>query len=288
MALIFPEKETNNINQNKLSENLITINQATAETFIMALQDSLNEIEEFKGYVSTKIFNKFSELEKFENKTVELFNSLLDSTKELSKKINTKETYSDYLESQIENRDLSKQVLMMQSCLNKEKAEISIFIQDISKIIESTTTSINNKISELKNINDIIEENVKKIEEKFSSNYESITKKTVEQLDEYENKHDQTIIDLNKKLLDATSSSENAFKAKCDELITKYTEKCQSHLDKVQEASISFLTQCKTQNENLIKKVPSIEVKNSISKKDKLIFFVGFISIACSLASLIL
>lgn len=285
MALINTEKPVQK--NEKISENIVTVNQAIAESFIMSLQDSINEIEEFKEYVSTKLNNKFSELERFENTTINLFNSLLDSTKELSTKITTKESYSDYLEEQIKNRDLSKQVILLQQCLNKEKAEVSIFVQEISETINTAVINIENKISELRNVNDIIEENVKKIEEKFSSNYESITKKTIEQLEEFENKHDQSIMDLSKKLLDASSNNENTFKAKCEELITKYTEKCQSHLNTLQETSISFLTQCKTQNENLVKQIPSIEVKNSVSKKDKILFITAVVSIACSLASLI-
>lgn len=285
MALINTEKPVQK--NEKISENIVTVSQATAENFIMSLQDSINEIEEFKEYVSTKLNNKFSELERFENTTINLFNSLLDSTKELSTKITTKESYSDYLEEQIKNRDLSKQVILLQQCLNKEKAEVSIFVQEISETINTAVINIENKISELRNVNDIIEENVKKIEEKFSSNYESITKKTIEQLEEFENKHDQSIMDLSKKLLDASSNNENTFKAKCEELITKYTEKCQSHLNTLQETSISFLTQCKTQNENLVKQIPSIEVKNSVSKKDKILFITAVVSIACSLASLI-
>lgn len=285
MALINTEKPVQK--NEKISENIVTVNQAIAENFIMSLQDSINEIEEFKEYVSTKLNNKFSELERFENTTINLFNSLLDSTKELSTKITTKESYSDYLEEQIKNRDLSKQVILLQQCLNKEKAEVSIFVQEISETINTAVINIENKISELRNVNDIIEENVKKIEEKFSSNYESITKKTIEQLEEFENKHDQSIMDLSKKLLDASSNNENTFKAKCEELITKYTEKCQSHLNTLQETSISFLTQCKTQNENLVKQIPSIEVKNSVSKKDKILFITAVVSIACSLASLI-
>ena len=285
MALINTEKPVQK--NEKISENIVTVSQATAENFIMSLQDSINEIEEFKEYVSTKLNNKFSELERFENETINLFNSLLDSTKELSTKITTKESYSDYLEEQIKNKDLSKQVILLQQCLNKEKAEVSIFVQEISETINTAVINIENKISELRNVNDIIEENVKKIEEKFSSNYESITKKTIEQLEEFENKHDQSIMDLSKKLLDASSNNENTFKAKCEELITKYTEKCQSHLNTLQETSISFLTQCKTQNENLVKQIPSIEVKNSVSKKDKILFITAVVSIACSLASLI-
>lgn len=286
MALINTEKPVQK--NEKISENIVTVRQATAENFIMSLQDSINEIEEFKEYVSTKLNNKFSELERFENTTINLFNSLLDSTKELSTKITTKESYSDYLEEQIKNRDLSKQVILLQQCLNKEKAEVSIFVQEISETINTAVINIENKISELRNVNDIIEENVKKIEEKFSSNYESITKKTIEQLEEFENKHDQSIMDLSKKLLDASSNNENTFKAKCEELITKYTEKCQSHLNTLQETSISFLTQCKTQNENLVKRIPSIEMKKSITKKDKIFFITAFISIVCSVTSFIL
>lgn len=289
MALINTEKQqTNNKNTGNITEKIVTVSQVTAENFIAALQDSINEIEEFKDYVSQKLFNKFSELEKFENTTINLFNSLLDSTKELASKIDTKESYSDYLEEQIKNRDLSKQLILMEQCLNKEKAEISIFIKNISKTIETTVMTINDKVSELKNVNGIIEENVKKIEEKFSSNYESITKKTTEKLEEFENKHDESINELSKKLLDAATNNENTFKARCEDLITTYTEKCQSHLNKVQDASISFLTQCKTQNENLVKKIPAIEKKQSMNKKE-MIFFVGILtSIICSLANLVL
>ena len=262
MALINTEKPVQK--NEKISENIVTVSQATAENFIMSLQDSINEIEEFKEYVSTKLNNKFSELERFENETINLFNSLLDSTKELSTKITTKESYSDYLEEQIKNRDLSKQVILLQQCLNKEKAEVSIFVQEISETINTSVINIESKISE------------------------SITKKTIEQLEEFENKHDQSIMDLSKKLLDASSNNENTFKAKCEELITKYTEKCQSHLNTLQETSISFLTQCKTQNENLVKKIPAIEKKQSMKKKE-MIFFVGILtSIICSLANLVL
>ena len=165
MALINTEKQqTNNKNTGNITEKIVTVSQVTAENFIAALQDSINEIEEFKDYVSQKLFNKFSELEKFENTTINLFNSLLDSTKELASKIDTKESYSDYLEEQIKNRDLSKQLILMEQCLNKEKAEISIFIKNISKTIETTVMTINDKVSELKNVNGIIEENVKKID----------------------------------------------------------------------------------------------------------------------------
>ncbi len=250
------------------SGSMLTINKAEAENFLLAMQECVGDIEEQKVLVEKLIENKHDELEHFQSDTIKKFNMLIEATTELSEKIKATESYEKYLEERCKNANLSQDVALLEQQLQKEKAEVSIFIRDITNIVTMKLGEIENVVGALKSADSIIEEKIKQFKEEMDKSSGAYEKKANDTLDETSN-HIQTVAE----------SQFAGLKADCNELLKSYTQKCREHLDTVKKQSLDFLKQCEVENKKLIEKVP--EVANSkISKKDIAIYAMAGVSIA--------
>lgn len=262
------DKKVNFPEQNQ--DSFITVNQAEAKQFLQALADSLSEIDSFKEYISNNLTMKMRDIENFENTTISLFNSLVETASELKQKIEVAGNYENYLEERIKNANLSKEISLLELQLNKEKAEITLTLKEITETVKKSVFSIESKTSELKSANNIIEENI----QNFSS-------KTGDFFSDYVKKAETELEDIGNHLIAISENQQNLLKMNCEQFLKNYTEKCSNYLETMKTQSLNFLKECEDENKKLIKKVPYMGTK--ISKKDFIIYvfcaltFVGII-----------
>ncbi len=257
-------------------ESFVTINQAEAKRFLEGLSESLSEIDSFKEYVSNTLTMKLREIENFENSTVKTFNSLVDSVSELKENIKVAGNYEAYLEERISNANLNKEISMLELQLNKEKAEITIMLGEISETVRTSISKMETKVSELKSADILIEDSIQKFSDETHNSFSSYSK-------EAENKLEET----GTRLMAISENQQNAVKIKCEQFLKEYTEKCQSHLEIVKKQSLDFLKQCSDENKKLISKVPSV-ANGKISKKDIIIYIIAGLTFAGLLLNIFL
>lgn len=257
-------------------ESFVTINQAEAKRFLEGLSESLSEIDSFKEYVSNTLTMKLREIENFENSTVKTFNSLVDSVSELKENIKVAGNYEAYLEERISNANLNKEISMLELQLNKEKAEITIMLGEISETVRTSISKMETKVSELKSADTLIEDSIQKFSDETHNSFSSYSK-------EAENKLEET----GTRLMAISENQQNAVKIKCEQFLKEYTEKCQSHLEIVKKQSLDFLKQCSDENKKLISKVPSV-ANGKISKKDIIIYIIAGLTFAGLLLNIFL
>ena len=169
MALIqnFSNQKTENqLDKNTKAEEkpdarMITIPQAEAEKYLIALAETLDDVQDLKEVANSLITSKNSELEHFRDDTITKFNALIESTTELKEKLDTAESYENYLEERVKNANLSAEVAALEKQLQKEKMEVSIFIQTMTRSMDTCTAEIHAKITELKSADEIIKDSIK-------------------------------------------------------------------------------------------------------------------------------
>ena len=253
---------------------MITIPQANAENFLIGLAQTLNDVQDLKEIVNTLIDSKNTELDRFRDETITKFNALIDSTSSLKEKIDIAGTYEKYLEERIKNGNLASEVALLETQLQKEKAEISLFIREVTNKIDNCVIAIGNKIDELQSADDIIKKSIaefKEETEKVSSSYTEAA--------------DQKLAEISNQLLANSKNEYEILKGQADGMIKSYTEKCQVHLETVKKQSIDFLKQCELENKKLIESVPSVKDKK-FNKKDFIVYSLALTSFACMLAQL--
>ena len=255
--------------------NMVTIDRAKAEQFLLILEESIGDIEEQKALVDSLINSKNEELQSFQTETIEKFNSLIQATKELSEKIKATESYENYLAEKLENANLSKSVTMLEQQLQKEKAEISSFIIKTDNFITSKVNEILGTVSDLKTINEMVENQIQKFKEELQAE----SKKSIANAD-------NQLEEASKSLVNGANVQYESLKAECNAMIKSYTEKCQQHLETVKKQSIDFLKQCEIENKKLIEKVPAV-ADRKISKKDVIIYILAVVAITSSIVQFI-
>lgn len=276
MALIqnFSNQKTENqLDKNTKAEEkpdarMITIPQAEAEKYLIALAETLDDVQDLKEVANSLITSKNSELEHFRDDTITKFNALIESTTELKEKLDTAESYENYLEERVKNANLSAEVAALEKQLQKEKMEVSIFIQTMTRTMDTCIAEIHAKITELKSADEIIKDSIKEFKdetEKASTSY----------LNEAEKK----IAEVSTTLLANSKNEYEILKAQSSDMIKAYTEKCQAHLETIKKQSIDFLKQCAAENKKLIESVPGVKSKK-LSVKDMIIYGMSVIAIA--------
>lgn len=276
MALIqnFSNQKTENqLDKNTKAEEkpdarMITIPQAEAEKYLIALAETLDDVQDLKEVANSLITSKNSELEHFRDDTITKFNALIESTEVLKEKLDTAESYENYLEERVKNANLSAEVAALEKQLQKEKMEVSIFIQTMTRTMDTCTAEIHAKITELKSADEIIKDSIKEFKDETE-------KATTSYLNEAEKK----IAEVSTTLLANSKNEYEILKAQSSDMIKAYTEKCQAHLETIKKQSIDFLKQCAAENKKLIESVPGVKSKK-LSVKDMIIYGMSVVSIA--------
>lgn len=253
---------------------MVTIPQVNAENFLIGLAQTLSDVQDLKEIVNMLIDNKNTELDRFRDDTITKFNALIDSTTDLKEKIDIAGTYEKYLEERIKNGNLSSEIALLETQLQKEKAEISLFIREITNKIDTCVTSIQSKIDELKSADDIIKDSI-----------EEFKKETGKVLFSYTENADQKLAEISNQLLTNSKNEYEILKGQASGMINAYTEKCQTHLETIKKQSIDFLKQCEIENKKLIESVPSVKDKK-FNTKDFIVYGLAVMSFACMLAGL--
>lgn len=276
MALIqnFSNQKTENqLDKNTKAEEkpdarMITIPQAEAEKYLIALAETLDDVQDLKEVANSLITSKNSELEHFRDDTITKFNALIESTTELKEKLDTAESYENNLEERVKNANLSAEVAALEKQLQKEKMEVSIFIQTMTRTMDTCTAEIHAKITELKSADEIIKDSIKEFKDETE-------KATTSYLNEAEKK----IAEVSTTLLANSKNEYEILKAQSSDMIKAYTEKCQAHLETIKKQSIDFLKQCAAENKKLIESVPGVKSKK-LSVKDMIIYGMSVVAIA--------
>lgn len=252
----------------KQGAKMVTIPQAESEKFLIALAETLDDVQDLKEVANNLITSKNSELEHFRDDTITKFNALIESTTDLKEKLDTAESYENYLEERVKNANLSAEVAALEKQLQKEKMEVSIFIQTMTRSMDTCTAEIHAKITELKSADEIIKDSIKEFKdetEKASTSY----------LNEAEKK----IAEVSTTLLANSKNEYEILKTQSSDMIKAYTEKCQAHLETIKKQSIDFLKQCAAENKKLIESVPGVKSKK-LSVKDMIIYGMSVAAIA--------
>ncbi|WP_288303249.1 hypothetical protein [uncultured Treponema sp.] len=278
MALIqnFSNQKTENqLDKNTKAEEkpdarMITIPQAEAEKYLIALAETLDDVQDLKEVANSLITSKNSELEHFRDDTITKFNALIESTTELKEKLDTAESYENYLEERVKNANLSAEVAALEKQLQKEKMEVSIFIQTMTRSMDTCTAEIHAKITELKSADEIIKDSIKEFKDETE-------KATTSYLNEAEKK----IAEVSTTLLANSKNEYEILKTQSSDMIKAYTEKCQAHLETIKKQSIDFLKQCAAENKKLVESVPSVK-NRKLSVKDMIIYSLSIMAIAAT------
>ena len=252
----------------KQGAKMVTIPQAESEKFLIALAETLDDVQDLKEIANSLITSKNIELEHFRDDTITKFNALIELTTDLKKKLDTAEAYENYLEERVKNANLSAEVAALEIQLQKEKAEISIFIQMMTKSMDTCTSEIHAKITELKSADEIIKNSIKEFKDE-----------TENASTNYMNEAEQKIAEVSTTLLANSKNEYEILKTQSSDMIKAYTEKCQAHLETIKKQSIDFLKQCAAENKKLIESVPGVKSKK-LSVKDMIIYGMSVASIA--------
>lgn len=262
------QQNTNSQKPEKLDTKMITVPQAEAEKFLIGLAETLEDVQDLKEITNSLITSKNSELEHFRDDTITKFNALIESTTDLKEKLDTAESYENYLEERVKNANLSAEVAALEKQLQKEKAEVSIFIQMMTKSMDTCTSEIHAKITELKSADEIIMNSIKEFKEETEKASTS-----------YMNEAEKKIAEVSTTLLANSKNEYEILKTQSSDMIKAYTEKCQAHLETIKKQSIDFLKQCAAENKKLIESVPGVKSKK-LSVKDMIIYGMSVVAIA--------
>lgn len=253
--------------QTQKSPDMVTIDRTVAESFMIAIEECVGDIQEQKAIVDKLINDKRQDLMAFQRETIQKFNALIDATSGLKEKLKTTESYESYLEERINNANLQKEVGMLETLLNKEKAEFSQFLINTDNFLTTKIGAMEEKINELHSVDRVIKDNIDTFKEEIKAMFAQQTVKT-----------DNLITESADQIRKVSDSNIKGMKAEANEMIKAYTEKCQENLQKVQQQSIDFLKQCSDQHKKLIEKVPSVAA-SKFSTKDIVIFAMAAASI---------
>lgn len=267
-----PTETAQDANLQKTDTKMVTIPQAEAEKFLIGLTETLGDVQDLKEITNSLIEAKNNELDRFRDETILKFNALIQSTTDLKEKIDAAESYENYLEERVKNGNLTAEVASLEKQLQKEKAEVSIFIQSMTKSIDTCTAEIHGKIMELKSADDIIKESIRE----FKEETEKISN---ESMDGAEKK----LAEVSTALIANSKNEYEILKTQSADMIKAYTEKCQAHLEVIKKQSIDFLKQCAAENKKLIESVPGVK-NRKLSIKDLIIYGLSLVSLSCMLA----
>ena len=246
---------------------MVTIDQTAAEKFMLAIEQCVGDIQEQRQLVDRLIENKNREFEVFQNETIKKFNALIEATAGLKEKISSAESYEDYLEERVKNANLSREVAILEQQLQKEKAEFSLFMQEMTSTVETKLSAMEHKVNGLKSADDMIEASIARFRDETAAEKSRFERSAEEKLDE-----------VGSHLQAVASSQCKSLQIDCDGMLKNYTEKCQQHLETVKKHSIEFLRQCEAENKKLVEKVPAV-ASAKYSPKDILICLLAVTAI---------
>jgi gas vesicle protein len=253
--------------QTQKSPDMVTIDRTVAESFMIAIEECVGDIQEQKALVDKLINDRRQDLVAFQSETIRKFNDLISATSGLKEKLKTTESYESYLEERINNANLQKEVGMLETLLNKEKAEFSQFLINTDNFLTTKIGAMEEKINELHSVDRVIKDNIDTFKEEIKAMFAQQAGKV-----------DTLITESADQIRKVSDSNIKGMKAEANEMIKAYTEKCQENLQKVQQQSIDFLKQCSDQHKKLIEKVPSVAA-SKFSTKDIVIFAMAAASI---------
>lgn len=235
------------------------IDRTKAENFLILLEEALVNVQEQKESMEIQnntvkslidICNRQSTvLDNYQEQLVKTFGTVSERMQVLSEKIEVADGYKFYLEEQAKNSDLSKTVNLLQMQLNQEKIEFMNFIKTAQE-----------KISSIKSYDTVFDEKTDKV-----------INKILKDETEFKNNAEQQVDEASKNMMDSCINQISVMQNKADEMIRKYTEKCQNHLDTIKTQSINFLEQTKQTNEELVKKIPAIKENTKFKTKDLIV-----------------
>ncbi len=258
----------------RLEPKMITIPQAESEKFLIGLTNILDDVQDLKEVATSLISSRNTELEHFRDDTITKFNALIQSTADLKEKLDTAESYENYLEERVKNANLSAEVAALEKQLQKEKAEVSIFIQSMTSSMDNCTSEIHSKITELKAADEIIRDSIRE----FKEETEKISEGCM-------NEAEKKIAEVSTTLLANSKNEYEILKTQSSDMIKAYTEKCQAHLETIKRQSIDFLKQCAAENKKLVESVPGVK-NRKLSVKDMIIYSLSIMAIAATFCQL--
>lgn len=258
----------------RLEPKMITIPQAESEKFLIGLTNILDDVQDLKEVATSLISSRNTELEHFRDDTITKFNALIQSTADLKEKLDTAESYENYLEERVKNANLSAEVAALEKQLQKEKAEVSIFIQSMTSSMDNCTSEIHAKITELKAADEIIRDSIRE----FKEETEKISEGCM-------NEAEKKIAEVSTTLLANSKNEYEILKTQSSDMIKAYTEKCQAHLETIKRQSIDFLKQCAAENKKLVESVPGVK-NRKLSVKDMIIYSLSIMAIAATFCQL--
>ena len=273
--------------------NMITIDRTKAENFLIVLAESTKDIEELRELTDKLISDKKFALDNFQNITLEKFNALIDSTRELSEKINATESYESYLQEQIDNAELTKQNRMLDQQLQKERAEQGVFrikienlLKEQDELLTAELENIRKRVDNLKSEDEIIEKHLSDYTEKLENIYKEFNDKYTVSVNEMKELFEEKLEEASSSFINGSNVQQNNLKAKANDILKEFTEKCQKDIEIIKNQSLDFLKQCQEQNKKLIDKVPEVKSKK-ITKKDLIYYLVAATCIASFIAQVI-
>lgn len=247
----------------KSQPKFVSINRTKAEDFLMVLEETLAKVQLQKENIDKLLsaYEKRNEdFEKYQSKIISVFDTVTDRLRSLQVEIDKSGSYENYLEERVKNSDLTKSVTMLERQLQNEKVEFMTFIHTAEQ-----------KINYLKNADEILVSATKDFVETVEGSKQSFIGAADAKLDE-----------ISKEMGESTKAQVDYMRGKADEMLKKYTEKCQQHLDTLKKDSIDFLTRCSEQNEKLVKNVPAVK-GNRYGWKDKMLVAMCFVTLCLAL-----
>ncbi len=273
---------------------MLTISQVQAKEFMFQLSECIIDIQNQKLFIQDAFEQRRieenaavqqvkaermlikSDTEAFKNETMSKFNALLDATKGIKDKFDLAENYENYLETKLENMKLGSDVTALERQLQKERTEVSNFISEMTTTIKLGLERITDTVDDLKSADEIIEKNI-----------DRFTGEITERNKVYEDKLDNRLSEITESIRNAVDNQIGALKKATEDTMQNLINTSNEYLSDVKTESINFLKECDSENKSIIKKIPSVKDKSSLSKKDMLLIFVSAIAIVCSVIAII-
>ena len=204
-------------------ENLSEIEEA-----IIRLSEEISNLTDFREGIEQLFSEKQSDDKQRENLVTKYYNSLQQKFTNLNDRLTTEIDYRNELEERVRSANYSREVYLLEQELDKERAKISLFVDELSSSTKETLGRISDKIVEMKGAEQLIKEATLK----FRS--------------------------------DASQCTQSEFEVLKNSGVTQMkgiAESAQSSIDSVKKSATAFLAQCDKENKELIKKIPRVKEK---------------------------
>lgn len=253
---------------------MVTVDQVASERFMMALDQTLEEISKFNEYTDDKINKHLLEIEERQK----LIESYLDSqvnnlenlnkvTQALESQINTAGSYSNYLEQKVKADRAEADVSALTLSLNQEREKISKTLNELEGFVQTKINVLEAKTESLKSSDDILKQT--------ADGFANSLKKTV---DEYVAKASKELFDQTKDAFNTSQNNIVGVKQDTKKLLEELNKACQNNLDTMHKSYIAHLESTKQEHEALIKKIPEVKKNTKLNNKDILIILLSIMN----------